>query len=76
MGNSYHMGLSVRGALNWNKTQLKKLFIDEETGKNLSAQEAKEALLDLLSEGKEVVPMGVECDNWDYKTGCKGHKHL
>jgi len=29
--------------------------------------------MDLLSEGKEVIPIG-QCDDWDYKTGCRGHK--
>lgn len=75
MSKSYCMGVDVKGVLtNWKKKDLAKLFIDEETGRYDSAEEARSQLMDMLSEGKLVVPMG-ECDNWDYRTGCKGHEH-
>ncbi|TGE05602.1 hypothetical protein EU556_20080 [Hymenobacter fodinae] len=68
-----HMGLSVEGALrNMTKSQLKNLFTDTETGRDLTAQEAKEELRQAQREGKRVLPMG-DCDKWDYQTGCPGH---
>ncbi len=67
------MSLCVRGALNWNKKLLNKLFKDEK-GKFVSANEAKDHLMDLLSEGYEMIPIGKECDQFDKKKGCKGHR--
>lgn len=72
MSTTTHLCISVRGALNWPKSRLKHFFVDNETGKQLTPDQAREYLMDMLSEGKEVIPVG-ECDNFDYKTGCKGH---
>lgn len=71
-----HMCLSVRGALNWPKAEMKRMApsitVD---GKQLkTADEVRNFLLDELSEGHEVLPFG-ECDNFDWKTGCRGHKN-
>jgi hypothetical protein len=30
-------------------------------------------LMDELAQGHEAIPFS-ECDNWDWKTGCKGHE--
>ena len=69
----HHFSLSVRGALtNWKAKQLKSLLRHDD-GRTMTASEAKEALLDELSKGHEVIPMSGECDNFDFKTGCKGH---
>lgn len=69
----HHMCIDVRGALRWGNKLLKKLFVDKETGKYLTPQEAKEHLLDLLSEGKRVIPFGEPCEGFDYVNGCPGH---
>jgi hypothetical protein len=70
---TYHMGLSVRGALNWDKREAKKnckwIKIN---GKQPTVDELRHHLMDLLAKGVEVVPYG-KCDNWDDKEGCRGH---
>ena len=67
-----HVCLSIRGALKWPKRLLKGLF-QYEDGRTMSADEAREHLMDMLSEGKEVLPMG-ECEGFSFKTGCPGHE--
>lgn len=69
-----HVCLSVRGALrNYTKRDLKTLFLDE-TGRRLTADEAKEVLFDELAKGHEVIPVGEPCQGFDYSGGgCPGH---
>ena len=72
-----HLCLSVRGALNQTKAEMKRMApsitVD---GKQLrTANEVREFLLDELAQGHEMLPFG-ECDNFDWKTGCKGHEVL
>jgi hypothetical protein len=69
-----HLCLSVRGALNQTKAEMKRMAesitVD---GKQLkTADEVRGFLLDELSQGHEMLPFG-ECDNFDWKTGCRGH---
>lgn len=69
-----HMCMSVRGALNWNKATLKRMaksFTDD-NGKPMTPDQVRNALMDELAKGHEVIPLG-ECDNFDYKKGCMGH---
>lgn len=68
----YHMSLCVRGALKWPKSRLKKMFLSDD-GKSMTADQARDVLLDELSQGHEVIPMG-KCDNFCFKEGCKGHE--
>lgn len=68
-----HLSLSVRGAL---KRPLRELnYFNDENGRQLTPSEAREELLQALSEGKEVLPVG-DCDQFDFKTGCPGHEVL
>jgi hypothetical protein len=67
----YHMSISVRGALRWIKKDLGKLFINN--GKRVSADDAKEYLMDKLKEGYEVIPYGNACEGFDKVNGCPGH---
>lgn len=67
-----HLSISVRGALKWPDEDLSGLFEDMDTGDSLTADEAREYLQECLAEGKGKIPCG-KCDNFDYKTGCKGH---
>jgi hypothetical protein len=73
-GRIIHMCADIRGMLNnyTRKGSLKNTFTDE-TGHKLSHEEAREYLYDCLAKGWKVIPMG-ECDNFDYQTGCKGHR--
>jgi hypothetical protein len=73
-GQTIHMSLSVRGALNWDKKRFKDAckWITKKDGTPFSPSGLREMFMDLLSEGKEVIPIG-DCDNFDFKTGCKGH---
>lgn len=68
-----HMCLSVRGALKWPKRRLHLILWDPETGEHLTADEARDYLMDQLVAGREVLPMG-ECEGFDFKTGCPGHE--
>jgi hypothetical protein len=74
MGQTIHMSISVRGMLNWPKGEFKKAckWITKKDGTPFTPAELKEALYDELAKGHEVIPMG-ECDNFDHKTGCRGH---
>lgn len=72
----YHMGLSVRGALFWDKSTFKKAlkWIFKGDGSKFgSIDELRDFFLDQLSQGHENLPMG-DCDNWDWKKGCQGHE--
>ena len=66
-----HFAMSVRGALN-HPSQLKNCITVD--GKKLkTTYEVREFLLDQLSMGHELLPMG-DCEGFDYKTGCPGHQ--
>lgn len=72
MKTTYHMGLDVKGVLkNWKPSQLKGL-LNHPDGKSMTADEVKDVLLNELSKGHEMLPIG-ECDKFDYKSGCLGH---
>lgn len=75
MSRTIHMCLSVRGALNWDKRRLKNAtkWITKEDGSHYTPDELRSALMDELAQGHEVIPMG-ECDDFDFKTGCRGHR--
>jgi len=70
-----HMSLSLRGALNWPKKEFKNAckWITKKDGSSFTPGELREAFYDELAKGHEVIPIG-ECDDFDYKTGCRGHK--
>jgi len=69
-----HMCADIRGMLenNTRKNSLKGVFKDDD-GRSLTHEEAREYLYDCLAKGWRVIPYG-DCDNFDYKTGCKGHE--
>lgn len=74
MTRSTHISMSVRGALrNWTKKSYHGYLNDKETGRELSFEEAKEALMAELANGVEAIPL-MECDNFDPKKGCLGHE--
>jgi hypothetical protein len=71
LSTTVHVSLSVRDALHWRDSQLKHLF---KVGRNFaSPAEARDLLLDQLSDGAEFIRIGNECDNFDPKVGCLGH---
>jgi hypothetical protein len=74
MTTTIHMSICIRGLLK-NKLGKKSLkgFFTTDNGKPCTHDQAMDYLMDCLAKGWEVIPMG-ECDNFDYKTGCKGHK--
>ena len=73
-GRTFHIHLSVRGALrDFSKRQLNGMFRMED-GRKCTAAEAKDHLLEALAQGKEVLPFGPPCDGFDFaRTGCPGH---
>lgn len=71
-----HMGFSVRGALNWDRRYAKRMLnctYDKDGNRFPTVDAMRNALMDELAQGHEVLPMG-DCDAWDYKKGCPGHK--
>ena len=75
-GRTFHIHLSVRGALrDFSKRQLTGMFRNTD-GTKCSADEAKDHLLEALAQGKEVFPFGPPCEGFDFAgNGCPGHDH-
>lgn len=77
MSHTVHMCISVRGVLSRTDRDLVKEWgkgaLSHKGKKLYTAMEIREAFFDELSEGHEVIPLG-KCDNFDYKTGCRGHE--
>lgn len=47
-------------------------LFDDDNGNAVSDAEARKYLKECEAKGWRVIPCG-DCDNFDYKTGCKGH---
>jgi hypothetical protein len=76
MSKTIHLVVSVRGMLNWSNAESKRnlKWITKKDGSRYgSVDELRNALMDELAQGHEVLPTG-ECDNHDWKTGCQGHE--
>ncbi len=72
-----HMCVSIRGMLNWSEAETKRNLrsITKSDGTRYkSVAEFRNDLMDELSGGHEVLPMGELCDGFDYKKGCPGHE--
>ncbi len=69
-----HMCLDVRGALKtMTRRELAGMFKHDD-GRKMTANEAKDALMDELAKGHEVIPFGKACEGFDYSGGgCPGH---
>ncbi|MBH1391798.1 hypothetical protein ACJ6WJ_04660 [Stenotrophomonas maltophilia] len=77
MGNFIgHVHLDVRGALkNMTRRELANMFTNSTTGRKLTADEAKDVLMDHLAAGHKVIPLGPACEGFDYTGGgCPGHE--
>lgn len=74
MGKTIHFCLSVRGVLSKNKTELRKYcrWMLKKDGSKHTPDTLRDALMDALAHGWEVLPIG-NCDDFDSKTGCRGH---
>jgi len=75
MSKTIHLVISVRGMLNWPIREAKRnlKWITKEDGtRYTSVDELRNALMDELAKGHEVLKTG-ECDNHDWKKGCLGH---
>ena len=72
-GRTFHIRQSVRGAIrDFTKRQLKSIFRVD--GRECTADEAKDHLLEALAQGKEVLPFGPPCEGFDFAGGgCPGH---
>ena len=69
----FHLCMDIRNTiLNSNDKELGQILI-EKGGRNLSARQTKEFLLDQLAMGRKFIPC-VPCDTFDYQTGCPGHE--
>jgi hypothetical protein len=76
----YHLCLSVRGALLWPSSEIRRAigpkgWIKHDDGSPFrTPEELKRALMDELAQGHEVIPMDKECNNFDFKHGCLSHE--
>jgi hypothetical protein len=76
MSQTFHLCISVRWMLHWSNVEAKRNMrsITKSDGSHyLSVAEFRDALMDELARGHEVLPMG-ECEGFNYKTGCPGHE--
>jgi hypothetical protein len=67
---------SVEGPLmNWNKRDWKSAtkWIKRRDGGIFTADELKAEFVELLAQGKRVIPFGKPCEGFSYQTGCPGH---
>ena len=67
-----HMCVDIRGAIKWPNSLLKSLFRDS-SDQSVSAEAAREYLLDQLQMGRKVLLFGKPCEGFSYETGCPGH---
>lgn len=76
MAKQFHFNINVRGMLkNASRRELASMFRNSSTGKRLTADEAKDELLDHLAKGHECIPLGQPCEGFDYAGGgCPGHE--
>lgn len=75
MTTNYHLVVSVRGMLHRNDSELRRdlKYITKDDGSHFSSvREFRQMLMDELSQGHEVLKTG-DCDNHDWKDGCRGH---
>jgi hypothetical protein len=72
MSQTVHMSIDIRGVLNWPKRRIAGLFKHSD-GRRASADEVRDHLHDMLSEGKRCLPFGKPCEGFSYETGCPGH---
>lgn len=73
-GRKMHTSLDIRGCLhNWTDRQMVGMFKHDD-GRVMTAREAKDVLMDELAKGHRFLPVGGDCDNFDYVNGgCQGH---
>ena len=68
-----HIRIDIAGCLRNNTVkQLKGMFTDSETGRDLSGKEAQKFLISELSKGHKYLPAG-DCPDFDPMSGCPGH---
>ena len=75
----HHMCISVRGLLRHSAAEMKRYIksITKDDGTPFSSvDEYRNALLDEIAKGHEVLPMSKDCDNFDFKKGCQGHEDV
>lgn len=77
MTRQIHMCQSIRGPLmNWpiSKWVNATKYITKTGGEPYRDwRELKDAFLDELAQGHEVIPISKDCEGFDFKTGCPGH---
>jgi len=66
------MCIDIEGILRHFKRKKMTGLMSDDNGIPMTDKEIRSELAKALSEGKEVLPMG-DCDNFDFKTGCRGH---
>ncbi len=70
-----HLAQSVRGLLHYSDRDLRRALqwvTKDDGGHFRSPIELREALMDELAKGHELLPTG-PCEGFDPKTGCPGH---
>lgn len=76
MSRTFHLCLGISGALRMSKKEFRRVFdgsVTRNDGSRMHLEDFRQYLLDEQAKGHKVVPM-CDCDNFDHKTGCKGHE--
>ena len=71
----FHASLDVRSYLKAPKKSLRGLFKHPSGTRRMTPEEARDVLMDELAHGHDFIPFG-HCDNFDFKSGCKGHPSI
>lgn len=76
MSLSFHLSVNIKGVLKLSPRDFHKQWggvFEDDNGRTLSDDEARDRLMDELQLGHRVIPCG-DCDNFDYAgLGCRGH---
>ncbi len=78
MSTTHHVCISVRGVLRKTNREIERDWkgaITDDGRVLTKGQEIREAFMDELAQGHEVIPFGEPCEGFSYKTGCPGHKN-
>jgi len=73
---SYHISVSIRSFVEMGKDNFCKVYGDtafvNDDGTPLTSEQAYDGLVQEFAAGREII-IGAGCDNFDPKTGCRGH---
>jgi hypothetical protein len=76
---TFHLCQSITGPLaNWTAREWRQAtgYIRRSDGTRYTVAELRQAFVEELRQGHEVIPLGEPCEGFSYTTGCPGHPTL